>query len=72
LAAILNALGADGQYLTIEDVFADMTRKLPVLAGLNLSKIGDLGIELEPRMKTNRTNEGPMSADARSVVAEKP
>src|ERR1041384_4617519 len=37
LAALLNELGADGSYLTIEDVFADMTRTLPALAGLNLN-----------------------------------
>ena len=46
LAALLNELGTDGSYLTIEDVFADMARTLVPLAGLNLSKIGDLGIEL--------------------------
>jgi len=47
LAALLNELGADGGYLTIEDVFADMAHKIPALAGLNLSKIGDLGVELK-------------------------
>ncbi|HVM62316.1 MAG TPA: molybdopterin-dependent oxidoreductase [Verrucomicrobiae bacterium] len=45
-AALLNELGADGSYLAIEDVFADMARTLPPLAGLNLSRIGDLGVEL--------------------------
>jgi NADH-quinone oxidoreductase subunit G len=47
LAALLNELGADGGYLTIEDVFADMAHKILALAGLNLSKIGDLGVELK-------------------------
>jgi NADH-quinone oxidoreductase subunit G len=47
-AALLNELGGDGGYLTIEDVFADMARSLAPLAGLNLSKIGDLGVELKP------------------------
>lgn len=47
LAALLNELGAEGSYITIEDVFAEMTRKLAPLAGLNLSKIGDLGTELK-------------------------
>jgi NADH-quinone oxidoreductase subunit G len=47
LAALLNELGANGHYLTIEDAFADMARTLPALAGLNLSKIGDLGVELK-------------------------
>jgi len=44
--ALLNELGADGKYLAIEDVFADMTRTLAPLAGLNLSKIGDQGVAL--------------------------
>ena len=47
LAALLNEFGADGSYLTIEDVFAAMSRKLAPLAGLNLSKIGDQGVELK-------------------------
>ena len=47
LVALLNELGADGSYLTIEDVFADMARTFPALAGLNLSKIGDQGVELK-------------------------
>jgi predicted molibdopterin-dependent oxidoreductase YjgC len=46
-AALLNELGADGTYLTIEDVFADMARTFAPLAGLNLSKIGDQGVELK-------------------------
>jgi NADH-quinone oxidoreductase subunit G len=51
-AALLNELGGDGGYLTIEDVFADMARSLAPLAGLNLSKIGDLGVELKPATET--------------------
>jgi NADH-quinone oxidoreductase subunit G len=46
-ATLLNEVGSDGGYLTIEDVFADMARSLAPLAGLNLSKIGDLGVELK-------------------------
>jgi NADH-quinone oxidoreductase subunit G len=61
LAALLNELGVDGGYLTIEDVFADMARTFPALAGLNLSKIGDLGVELkieEPAAKTDALQQG--------------
>jgi NADH-quinone oxidoreductase subunit G len=47
LAALLNELGGDGRYLTLEDVFADMARTIPALAGLNLSRIGDQGVELK-------------------------
>jgi NADH-quinone oxidoreductase subunit G len=46
-AALLNELGADGKYLAIEDVFADMARTFAPLAGLNLSKVGDQGVELK-------------------------
>ncbi|MEI6084091.1 MAG: molybdopterin-dependent oxidoreductase [Verrucomicrobiota bacterium] len=42
LTALLGA-----SYAAIEDVFADMARTLPALVGLNLSKIGDLGVELK-------------------------
>jgi NADH-quinone oxidoreductase subunit G len=51
-AALLNELGADGGYLTLEDVFADMARTLAPLSGLNLSKITDLGIELKTTTET--------------------
>ncbi len=46
LAALLNELDADSSYLTIEDVFADMARKIPALAGLKLSKNKDQGMEV--------------------------
>ncbi len=48
LAALLRELDPSIEYLTIEDVFADMTRVLPGLGGLNLSKIGDGGVLLSP------------------------
>jgi NADH-quinone oxidoreductase subunit G len=48
LAALLNELDPASSYLTIEDVFADMARKIPALAGLNLSKVGDSGMKLKP------------------------
>ncbi len=46
LAALLSELGL-ASYATIEDVFADMARTLPALAGLNLSKITDQGVEVK-------------------------
>jgi NADH-quinone oxidoreductase subunit G len=39
--------GSNGVYL-IEDVFKQMAEGIPHLHGLSLSKIGDLGIQLEP------------------------
>jgi NADH-quinone oxidoreductase subunit G len=67
-AALLNELGADGAYLTIEDVFADMARTLAPLAGLNLSKIGDHGLELKvaAASKPETKNEPAATAGAKA------
>ena len=46
LAALLGELGV-ANYQAIEDVFAEMARTLPALAGLNLSKITDQGVEVK-------------------------
>ncbi len=46
LSALLAELGGK-RYATIQEVFADMTRDVPALAGLNLSKIGDSGVEVK-------------------------
>jgi NADH-quinone oxidoreductase subunit G len=43
---ILAGLVAE-KYTTIEEVFADIARTLPALNGLNLSKIGDAGVEVK-------------------------
>lgn len=59
LTALLGA-----SYAAIEDVFADMARTLPALAGLNLSKIGDLGVEL----KIEQPAAQPISQPAEAVV----
>lgn len=62
LAALMNECGGNGRYLTIEDVFADMTREIPALAGLTLSKIGDGGVDLSDRWS--------LTADAKRDTAE--
>ncbi len=49
-------------YAAIEDVFADMARTLPSLAGLNLSKIGDLGVELKIEQAEPKAEAQPMLA----------
>lgn len=46
LTALLAELGVVS-YGTIEDVFVEMARTIPSLAGLNLSKIGDQGVEVK-------------------------
>ena len=74
LAALLNELGADGSYLTVEDVFADMARKLAPLAGLNLSKIGDLGVEVkleQPASATGQPGNGGASVSLAAVQSRK-
>jgi NADH-quinone oxidoreductase subunit G len=56
LAALNKELG-NGEYLTIEEVFAEMSRSLPPLAGLNLSKIGDTGVQLNLEEKKAESGE---------------
>jgi len=46
LSALLREMDI-ANYATIEDVFADMARTIPALAGLNLSKITDRGVEVK-------------------------
>jgi NADH-quinone oxidoreductase subunit G len=46
LADLLRALGAESAS-SIEDLFKQMAASTPALAGLNLGKIGDLGVELK-------------------------
>jgi hypothetical protein len=41
------ALGAPIQLPNIEDVFRSMAQDTPAFSGLNLGKIGDLGVELD-------------------------
>jgi NADH-quinone oxidoreductase subunit G len=46
LAALLAELGV-AKYEAIEDVISEMARTIPALAGLNLSKISDAGVEVK-------------------------
>jgi NADH-quinone oxidoreductase subunit G len=46
LSVLLNALGAES-VTSIEDLFKQMAAATPALAGLNLGKIGDQGIDLK-------------------------
>jgi len=46
LSALLAELGGKRR-ATLEEVFAEMAREMPALAGLNLSKIGDGGVEVK-------------------------
>src|SRR5881392_3816618 len=46
LRDLLQALGGSNGIYTIEDVFRQMSAEIPKLAGLTLSKIGDLGVDV--------------------------
>jgi NADH-quinone oxidoreductase subunit G len=49
LSALLTASGSTVPFHAIEDVFRAMAQDFPAFAGLNLSKIGDLGVQLLPK-----------------------
>jgi predicted molibdopterin-dependent oxidoreductase YjgC len=46
LSDLLKALGTESAS-SIEDLFKQMAAATPALAGLNLGKIGDLGVDLK-------------------------
>jgi NADH-quinone oxidoreductase subunit G len=47
LLKLKEALGGGNGLHTIEEVFKAMAAKVPAFAGLTLSRIGDLGVELK-------------------------
>jgi NADH-quinone oxidoreductase subunit G len=47
VAAVASALGSKMKYSTAEDVFEEMTERLPVFKGLSYSKIGNSGVLLQ-------------------------
>src|SRR5713226_7661389 len=46
LRDLLQALGGSNGIYTIEDVFRQMSEEISEFAGLSLSKIGDLGVQV--------------------------
>ena len=52
LRDLLVASGSPVSFHEIEDVFRAMSQDIPAFAGLNLSKIGDLGVQLLPKPET--------------------
>jgi NADH-quinone oxidoreductase subunit G len=59
LVQLKAALGGGNGIHSIEDVFKSMAKENPMFAGLSLSKIGDLGIDLKLQ---NETSEGASHA----------
>jgi NADH-quinone oxidoreductase subunit G len=52
LRDLLSAAGSTVPFHSIEDVFRAMAQDHAEFAGLNLSKIGDLGVQLLPKPET--------------------
>ncbi len=57
LLRLKEALGGGNGLHTIEEVFKAMAAQVPAFAGLTLSRIGDLGIELEAAMPKETATE---------------
>jgi NADH-quinone oxidoreductase subunit G len=63
--------GSNGVY-TIEDVFRQMSDTVPAFAGLTLSKIGDLGIQILEAKDTPEPPPAPASHDIEKAEAQRP
>ena len=64
LRDLLQALGASNGLYSIEDVFRQMSEWVPRFAGLNLSKIGDLGVQI---MEAHECHPPPIDRDAQKI-----
>jgi NADH-quinone oxidoreductase subunit G len=63
--------GSNGIY-TVEDVFRQMSEMVPALAGLTLSKIGDLGIQVVEVKQAPEPPLAPASHDIEKAEAQRP
>ena len=66
LCHLIQAVGGQDHFNTIDEVFKNMAAELPALEGLSLSRIGDLGIDLSDKLKPKETK---MSSDAENSAA---
>jgi NADH-quinone oxidoreductase subunit G len=72
LRDLLQALtGSNGIY-SIEDVFRQMSDAVPQFAGLSLSKIGDLGVQVMQARESPPPPIDPAASDIEKAEAEKP
>jgi len=72
LRDLLQALtGSNGIY-SIEDVFRQMSEDVPQLAGLSLSKIGDLGVQVMQARESPPPPVDPAARNIEKAEAEKP
>jgi NADH-quinone oxidoreductase subunit G len=64
LRDLLQALGGSNGIYTIEDVFRQMSAEVPEFAGLTLSKIGDLGLQV---IKVNESPRPPIEPKTKDI-----
>jgi NADH-quinone oxidoreductase subunit G len=62
--------GRNGIY-TIEDVFRQMSESVPALAGLSLSKIGDLGVQVMEAARSPGPPEAPAKEEMKKPEADR-
>jgi len=72
LRDLLQALGGSNGIYTIEDVFRQMSAEIPPFAGFNLSKIGDLGVDVIEKSKSPRPPVDPKAEDIEEAEKKRP
>src|SRR5437763_4260491 len=72
LRDLLQALGGSNGIYTIEDVFRQMSAEIPKLAGLTLSKIGDLGVDITKVDESPRPPIDPGAKDIEKAEESRP
>jgi NADH-quinone oxidoreductase subunit G len=72
LRDLLQALGGSNGIYTIEDVFRQMSAEVPPFAGLTLSKIGDLGLNVIKENESPRPPVDPKAEDIEEAEMKRP
>jgi len=72
LRDLIQALGGSNSLYSIEDVFRQMAEANPRFAGLGLSKIGDLGMQLMEAHECPPPPEDPQAKDIEIAEAKRP
>jgi NADH-quinone oxidoreductase subunit G len=72
LRDLLQALSGSNGLYSIEDVFRQMSESVPQLAGLSLSKIGDLGVPVMQAQESPAPPIDPAAKDIEKAEAKKP
>jgi NADH-quinone oxidoreductase subunit G len=72
LRDLLQALAGSNGLYSIEDVFRQMSENIPQLAGLSLSKIGDLGVQVMQAQESPAPPVDPAARDIEKAEAKRP